>query len=302
MKNARNIMNKIAQSSSLLHEVKGEERLQLQKTLLCILKDIHEVCVNNSITYFLVGGTALGAVRHKGFIPWDDDIDISMLREDWEKFKKVFPIQMGEKYELEGPNYKGDTKNTFGKVYLKGTELVEIQHINSPYNNGIYVDIFFYENVSDNSVIRKIDAKVTNFLNGVANSQLYFKYPNECLKAFYSLNLHTRIYYLCRRMLGFLFSWISHKSLCSFLDRYQSRHKKSETVTAPAGRKGYFGEMLHRTEILPARLIQFEGQDFYTFKNVEEYLRQLYGENYMQLPPENKRERHCVYKLKFTNL
>ena len=113
MKNARNIMNKIAQSSSLLHEVKGEERLQLQKTLLCILKDIHEVCVNNSITYFLVGGTALGAVRHKGFIPWDDDIDISMLREDWEKFKKVFPIQMGEKYELEGPNYKGDTKNTF---------------------------------------------------------------------------------------------------------------------------------------------------------------------------------------------
>lgn len=300
MKNARNIMNEIAQSSSILHHVDGEERSHLQKILLSILKDIHKICVENGINYFLVGGTALGAVRHKGFIPWDDDIDISMLREDWNKFKEIFKENLGYKYLLESPNYNNhDSKATFGKVYLKDSELIEIQHINTPYYNGIYIDIFIYENMSNNKIIRVIDAKTLTFLNGTASSQIYYKYPNKYLKIFYSRNTKTRLYYWGRKTLGFLFSWISHKSLCNFIDKLQSRHPISQYVTAPAGRKGYLGEALRRDEILPTKLIKFEDGEFYTFKNVEDYLTQLYGNDYMQLPPENKRERHCVYKLTF---
>ena len=300
MTSARKIMNEIAQKSSILHHIDGDEKLHLQRTLLSILKDVHRVCVDYDINYFLVGGTALGAVRHKGFIPWDDDIDISMLREDWTKFKEIFQQNLGYKYVLEGPNYENkDSKATFGKVYLKNTELVEIQHINAPYHNGIYIDIFIYDNMSNNKAIRVIDARAITFLNGTASSQIYYRYPNEYLKAFYSNNIKTRLYYYGRRALGFMFSWISHKSLCNFIDKFQSRHPISQYVTAPAGRKGYIGEVLRRDEILPAKLIKFEDSEFYTFKNVKDYLTQLYGNDYMQLPPENKRERHCVYKLTF---
>lgn len=300
MKNARNIMNEISQSSSILHNVDGEERSHLQKTLLSILKDVHNVCVNNGINYFLVGGTALGAVRHKGFIPWDDDIDIAMLREDWEKFKAIFQQNLGNKYDLEGPNYDNkDTKAVFGKVYLKNSELIEIQHIDTPFINGIYIDIFIFDNIAKNKIIRYLDSKIITLLNGVASSQIYYKYPNQYLKEFYSNSLSTKIYYWGRKTLGFLFSWLPHKSLSNFIDRYQSRHPISLYVTAPAGRKGYIGEVLSRNEIVPLKKIKFEDGEFLTLNNTEKYLHQLYGKDYMELPPENKRERHCVYKLTF---
>ena len=300
MANARDLMNNIARQGGEFHEVIGEERELLQATLTKMLADIHQTCIVNNIKYMMVGGTALGAIRHKGFIPWDDDIDIAMLREDWELFKEIFQGSLGDKYILEGPNYGNkDTKNTFGKVYLKNSEMVELQHINTPYCNGIYIDIFVYENMSDSDYIRIIDAKVTHFINGVANSLIYYKYPNSVLKKFYSQTYKTYLYYFTRRFLGFLFSWISHKTLCNWLDRYQSRHKLSENVTSPAGRKGYLGEVLRRSEILPFILTEFNGYQFYIMNNAHSYLEQLYGSTYMQLPPEDKRERHCVYTLSF---
>lgn len=300
MANARDLMNNIARQGGELHEVIGEERELLQTTLTNMLEDIHNACCANNVKYMMVGGTALGAVRHKGFIPWDDDIDIAMLREDWELFKKIFDGALGDKYILEGPNYGNkDTKNTFGKVYLKNSEMIELQHINAPYCNGIYIDIFVYVNMSDSDSVRARDAKITHFFNGVANSQIYYKYPNPVLKKFYSQTFKTYIYYLSRRFLGFMFSWTSHKSLCDWLDKYQSRHKLSESVTSPAGRKGYFGEILYRSEILPFVLTEFNGHQFYIMKNAHTYLKQLYGSSYMQLPPEDKREQHCVYKITF---
>ncbi len=76
---ARYIMNHLAQTSDVLMEISGEERKRLQNVLLSCMKDLHNACITNNIRYILAGGTALGAVRHKGFIPWDDDIDVLML-------------------------------------------------------------------------------------------------------------------------------------------------------------------------------------------------------------------------------
>ena len=296
---ARDIMNRLAQTSDVLKEVSGEDRKKLQNVLLSCMKDLHNACSKNGIRYILAGGSALGAVRHKGFIPWDDDIDVLMLREDWERFKKVFQIILGDKYELEAPNYQDkDTKNVWGKMYLKGTRMIEIQDINMPYEKGAFIDIFIYDSVSDNPLIRFFDAKIIHFLNGVAGSQLLYKYPNSVIREFYGENTKSLLYYQIRRMLGFLFSIVSHKTLCDFIDKFQSRHSVSKVVTAPAGRKGYLGERMPIEEILPPVLVPFEDCKLYVANNVTQYLRLLYGPNYMQLPPEEKRERHFVYELK----
>lgn len=86
-KSAKEIMNNLALKTNCLMEVDQDMRNRLQDVLVEMMQDIHNVCIKRKIGYALVGGSCLGAVRHQGFIPWDDDIDISMLREDWEKFR-----------------------------------------------------------------------------------------------------------------------------------------------------------------------------------------------------------------------
>lgn len=296
---ARDIMNRLAQDSDVIKEVAGEDRKKLQNVLLSCMQDFHKACTDNGIVYFLAGGSALGAVRHKGFIPWDDDIDVLMLREDWERFKLLFSSMLGERYDLEAPNYHDkDTKNMWGKVYLKGTRLVEIQEINMPFEKGVFIDVFIYDHVSNNPLIRRFDAFITRFLNGVAGSQLLYKYPNNLIHEFYAGDKKSYIYYNARRMLGFLFSFIPHKSLCNWIDRLQSRHHGTNIVTSPAGRGGYLGEMMSLEDLVPPVLAPFENYEFYIAKNVTKHLKLLYGDNYMQLPPEDKRERHFVCELK----
>lgn len=299
---AKDVMNKIAKESSLLKEVSAEERLRLQNTLSLMMVDIHQVCEANGIKYSLVGGSALGAVRHKNFIPWDDDVDIAMLRADWEKFKRIFDNTLGNVYDLEAPRFGNkDTKTTWGKIYKKNTELLEIQDVNVPFAKGIFIDVFIYENVSSNKIIQRIDAFVSNFMKGVATSQILYKYPNDLMNTFTTVNSSTKKYFAFRRFLGLVFSWISHKTWCSLFDRFVSRHaeKKSDFVTAPTGRKSYMGEMIPVALWKSVSKRQFGKYEFFVMDGVFPYLENLYGKTYMQIPPEEKREKHFVVKLNF---
>ena len=92
---------------------------QLQNVLLDIYKDIDMVCRENGLTAFLCGGSALGAIRHKGFIPWDDDLDVAMTREDYIVFRKVFHRKYKDKYIINAPNYSKDAKTRFVKILKK---------------------------------------------------------------------------------------------------------------------------------------------------------------------------------------
>lgn len=300
-KSAKEIMNELASKSDCLMEVDEDMRNQLQVVLLKMMQDIHDICIKHKIGYALVGGSCLGAVRHQGFIPWDDDIDISMLREDWEKFKLCFDEELGDKYIMEAPQYGNkDCKTTWAKVYKKNTILQEIMDVDTPYEQGIFIDIFFYENISNNKFIRKLDACLSNFLKGVATSMVFYKYPNELMKQYYGATPQTKRYYNMRRFLGFLFSWMSHKHFCDFYDKFVSRHKTpSEYITAPTGRKNYMGEILLRKWWVPQKQVKFENTEFLIPADSHNYLLTLFGKNYMQLPPVEKREKHFIVKLKF---
>ena len=300
-KSAKEIMNNLALKTNCLMEVDQDMRNHLQDVLVEMMQDIHNVCIKRKIGYALVGGSCLGAVRHQGFIPWDDDIDISMLREDWEKFRSCFDEELGEKYVMEAPQYGNkDCKTTWAKVYKKKTVLQEIMDVDTPYEQGIFIDIFFYENVSNNKIISKIDACLSDFLKGVATSMVFYKYPNELMKQYYGATPQTKRYYNMRRFLGFLFSWMSHKRFCDCYDKFVSRHKSpSEYITAPTGRKNYMGEILQRKWWIPQKQVKFENTEFLIPADSHNYLLTLFGKNYMQLPPVEKREKHFIVKLKF---
>jgi len=298
---ARDVMGSLAASSSILQEVKEEDLSKLKAVLLQMMQDIHAVCMARNIHYSLFAGSVLGAVRHQGYIPWDDDIDLLIPRNDWERFKEIFETDLGDKYTLEAPNYGGkDTKTYFGKVYLKGTTLLELTDVESPFDKGIWIDFFILENVSGSPVVRWFDAVVSDSMRVISTCQQYYLYPNKLINEYMGATTASKWYFRARKFVGFCFSFVSHRRFVALYDRFVSRHKKQGSlVTVPAGRRFYRGEMLPASLFTSYHLMKFEDKEFLTVADAPAFCRCLFGDTYMQLPPPEKRERHFYVKLDF---
>ena len=148
-----NILKKASSSNKV--EITGDLLKQVQGTLLQMLKDFAAVCDRNGFYYSLCGGSALGAVRHQGFIPWDDDVDVFMLRKDYNKFLEIFDKELGDKYIINAPSINPE-------IGVPVTQIMKKDTIFRTYNNptgdrcGIYIDLFVLENAPDNAILRKL--------------------------------------------------------------------------------------------------------------------------------------------------
>ena len=119
----------------------------LQQVQLMMLKDLIKICDDNDITYFAIGGTLLGAIRHEGFIPWDDDIDVLMFREDFEKLNKYMGSNPSEKYHLINVLNEDTYHYTWGRFNLKNTEIEDWWTNQVDYKVNIYIDIFIMDKI-----------------------------------------------------------------------------------------------------------------------------------------------------------
>lgn len=288
--------------SNALHQLTDNELAQLHKILFEMLTDIMDVCKQIGIEYTLIGGSVLGAIRHQGFIPWDDDLDIGMTRKDWEAFKTHFKTLLGEKYVLEAPNYDNkDSKQLLSKIYLKDSEWVMIEEMNFPYQNSIYIDVFIIDAVSDNRIVRLFDAFLANLMRAGAIAMQEYKYPSPILKEAMMTRTSTKAYYYIRQFVGLCFSTVSHKALCDFFDHFVSRHRcKTHSSTVATGLKRYRAETLSNEVWFPYSKGYFNGIEVNLPHNPDKYLSYIYGD-YMKLPPIEKRETHPVVKLRFPN-
>lgn len=139
----------IAKKSSLkLKMISEEELVDLHKVLLLMLDDLIEICKRNNLHFILIGGSAIGALRDKGFIPWDDDIDIAMPRRDFEKLYKIIKKQYSFKYSMLHPQDKENYGRILPKIRLKGTEYKTILEYDLN-ESGIFIDIYTIENIPD---------------------------------------------------------------------------------------------------------------------------------------------------------
>lgn len=266
----------------------------LQETLIGILHDVITVCEKYRLIYMLGGGSALGAIRHHGFIPWDDDIDINMPREDYEKFILIFKKKFKEKYWVHTPK---DTKNyglLLARIRKKGT-YVKTKEDFFNQECGAFIDIFIIENTYDNKILRCI--------HGIGS--LGFGFCLSCRKFYrdrrYLLELikgdkKNETVFLVKILIGFFMSCISIDGWTRLSDKWNSICKdiKTQYVVIPAGRKHFFGELYLRKDICMTQLCKYENEICRCPINVDKYLRKLYGD-YWRIPTENERETHVVF-------
>ena len=285
-----------AQLDDIYFPITEEQREELQNIIYCMYGDILEVSEEEGLTPFLVGGSALGAIRHAGFIPWDDDLDIGFLRNEYERFLDAFERKYSGKYYVNAPGKQNRTRARFTKILKKGTIFRDMISLPEDELNGIFVDVFPLDNVPDNMIHRKIKGIRCDLLAYISSQ--VFNRENMTPELATAFKRTGKANYYIRMTVGFLFSF--HKASWWFkkYDRaVQWKDENSTCCTIAAGRKHYFGEILKRDMIKPARYVSFGNYSAPVFNNVEGYLTQMYGD-YMKIPPVEKRERHYVKDLK----
>lgn len=275
-----------------------DETVKLQKVLLQMMKDIHFVCEKHRLTYFLGGGSCLGAVRHKGFIPWDDDIDLIMPREDYDKFPALLSAEFPDKYFYEEIRINEKYDANFMKIRLKGTLCRELFE-SDPENAGIFIDINPLENVYNNTVLRKIHGYFCELLLLIC-SCVRLKNNAPFIEPYITDKKQIDVFKRKLR-LAKLLSFFSLRKWLLITEKIMSSCKdtNSSFVSIPTGRKHYFGEMQPRKTFEKAVLTDFEDTKFYIMSDYGAYLTGLFGSDYMTEPSKDKRERHAVTALKF---
>lgn len=263
-----------------VHHLTAQELRQVQIIQLEMLKEVDRICTKCGIHYNIIAGTLLGAVRHKGYIPWDDDADVALLREEYERFRDAC------KKELDHSRfYFQDHRNTtgyrwgYGKLRRKGTQFLRENQEHMPYEQGIFIDIFPLDSVSDHKIIRTFQ----NFHCFCIRKMMWAPVGMIVSKGW----LLKRWY----RMLNA----IPADALYQYYNRYVDRRKRKKTswvriLTFPTPNKeyGYLREWYENSE-----KIEFEKEMFWGIQNYDAYLTFKFGD-YRKLPSMEMRKVHPV--------
>ena len=249
-----------------LHNVQEKEL-----NILCIVTDI---CNRNGIEYWLDGGTLLGAVRHKGFIPWDDDIDICIKDTDTKRFIEIMQRELPENLFLQTSETDAYYNLSIMKIRDNNSLFIEFgDDFTRPYHKGIFIDVFPMIDYPD--VSKKFCHWVTG---GYCKSNTI---------------LHKHHLYSIRSVAELF--WFGMKRACtSLLWRIANIFCKKGTYYATLIENNGLGFMHRKDAVFPLSTISFEGKEFSCPNNPDIYLTEQYG-NYMQLPPEDKRDVHAIF-------
>lgn len=301
MKSPNEYITEWSHQSTYLKELSNDEIKSIQRVLLKMYNHIENICRINDISVFVGGGGCLGAIRHKGFIPWDDDLDLVMLRPDYDRFIQICENgALGDEYDFRYPDGKQECSCAFLKIYKKDTQYLSLGTECAPVPHGIFIDVFPMEGVPSNRLIRSIKGFFANNLRVISLCVFEYQYKSELLNEAIKTDSTVYCYIKMRRLIGAFFSFISSKRWFYFFDRFVANSDVSRLVGVPTGRKHYNGEVVDVSMHYPTTDHEFEGQTIHISGKWDEYLKMMYGD-YMKIPPENKRESHMVIKLDIPN-
>lgn len=278
-----------------IHLLTDEDVRAVQKVLLTIMDDIHIACEKYNINYALSGGCALGAERHKGFIPWDDDMDICMMRKDYDRFRDCMIELYGDKYYIQEVRACENYDLNFMKVRLNGSVFCEFLDPEME-KAGVFVDIFPVENVYDNKLALAVQMFLSDGMQFVC-SCLRIAAKKERLLKMAGDNENARKSILLKSRIALPFRIFSFRRWLLWTEKVLMMNKNEDTkiVAIPTGGQHFKGERLPREWMFPPVRAAFEDRSYYVMRKNKKYLKKTFG-NYMELPPEEKREHHALLK------
>lgn len=264
-----------------------EQLRQLQLIELELLKEVERICQKCDIHYTIIAGTMLGAVRHGGFIPWDDDADVALLRPEYEKFVKACQTELDTTrfYFQDHTNTPG-YRWGYGKLRRKDTLFLREHQEHMPYEQGVFIDVFPMDGIPDNRMKRRFHDFHCFCIRKILWSEVgRIADKNVLMRKWYSM-----------------LSLIPDTVILGHYNRFirRSNRKQTEMVRmlmfpSPNKELGYY-----RRWYIESKRILFEGVELEGMKDCEEYLAFTYGD-YMQLPPKEQRKVHPVSAIKLIN-
>lgn len=262
----------------------------LKKVLLYIANEVKRVCEKNNIRYSLDGGSLIGAVRHKGFIPWDDDFDFSMTRENYNRFIAVCKKDLKDEFILQTYETDSNYPRGFCKILLKTTQLIEPNDTKCKYQTGIFVDVFPWDNVPDNVLVRYHQMFVVFLCKKIMLLKAGADIPvGSITKRF--------VHYIIRFIGKILTRRFLIRTMEKNLQKYPSSTKR---VACMVGVYGYKKTEMNRDVFEQYIDMPFEDSVFSIVSNYDYMLTILFG-NYREIPPVEKRKTHDYVVVDFGN-
>jgi len=253
----------------------------LQLHILDHLRMIDKVCKEHHLRYYLVAGTMLGAIRHKGFIPWDDDLDIGMPREDYDQLMEHHKEWVPSPYEVVCAEHGEDYPGNFAKIINADTTLIERKHLN--FISGTYIDVFPIDGMTSNTLMQRIHMFRHSFLHKIIYLLRRDPYKHGHGPSSWLPLLVQRLFDERNTM----------KRLLQ-LQRKYDYEKHDLVVDHDFKMRGIMPKQIYG---LPTP-VEFEGETFWGVAQSDEYLRRIYG-NYMEIPAGEKQKQHNFHYLDY---
>ena len=254
---------------------------EIEKNILITLLD---VCEKIDVEPIMYGGTLIGCIRHKGFVPWDDDIDVAFVRKDYDKFIKLAPTLLPDDFSLQTPYTEKNTPYFYAKLRRKGCTCIEFYNHKANISKGVYIDIYPIDNIPDDDRLYKKQHKIIQILMSCwyIRQSFYLPYGRNGWKRFVLLAIR-----LCLRIIPrCIFRYTIYKMLTKF---NHIETKRKNVINYPKVTNWY-------EPLYPLINAKFEGIDVKIPNDWDNHLRRRYGD-YMSMPPPEERLGHKPYQL-----
>lgn len=296
MLSTKELYMKACLQSEELHQMTEEERSSLQAHLRKMYQEVEKVCNRHGLNIMVAYGSALGATRHQGFIPWDDDMDLFMPRADYDKLVNKYANELPDSYKIFAPNSKNGPIYRFGKIVDTKTRfLTPCSHDDE--SHGIFLDIFILENTPTNMLHVQIRRFIAIMLMLISSCVQEKNTGTALYKNIMCSTKEGKRTYNLRMTIGFLFSFLNEKSWFKLFDRVANYNKTTGYVSVPsAGPKLKWFTPTPMDFFFPTQRVKFDDIEVNIPNQTIKHLENEYGD-WQRVPKENERWQHFIKEI-----